>query len=218
MVFIPLKKLLPADLVDRAGINELDVCGLDEVGRGPWAGPIVACALMFKRPSHALRLPGLKDSKKLSALKRQEFFEYLERESFYGIGITNPHEVDGLGLIKANNLAFTRAIAQLASKHGRKPKFILVDGRDRLSLPHPWKTFIKGDEKIKIIACASIMAKVIRDRIMDDLAREFPAYGFASHKGYGTQAHQQALKQHGACPAHRKSFAPVHNLLQMTIE
>lgn len=208
MAFWALKKLIPE------GTDEQLVCGLDEVGRGPWAGPIVACALMFPR---ALKLEKLADSKHLTEERREEFFEYLDKNAAYGIGMAEVEEIDKLGLIKANNTAFNRAIEQLAQK-GHVPKFILVDGRDRLNLPHPWKTFIKGDEKIKIIACASIMAKVIRDRIMDDLGKKYPEYGFGSHKGYGTQEHQQALKKYGACEIHRKSFAPIHQLLQTSIE
>lgn len=208
MAFVPLKKLIPD------GVEEIQVCGLDEVGRGPWAGPIVACALMFTRK---LRLGGLKDSKHLTKTQREEFYELLDANAAYGIGMAGVDEIDRMGLLKANNLAFKRAIEQLAS-HGHVPGFILVDGRDRMNLPHPWKTLIKGDEKVKIIACASIMAKVVRDRIMEELAVQYPKYGFESHKGYGTKEHQEALRTYGASPVHRKSFAPVHDLLQMTIE
>ncbi len=208
MAFLPLKKLIPEH------VEEHLVCGLDEVGRGPWAGPIVACALMFP---HELKLPHLKDSKHLSEAQRNEFYGLLEKKSAYGIGMAEVGEIDALGLIKANNLAFVRALEQLADR-GHVPEFILVDGRDRMTLPRPWKTLIKGDEKVKIIACASIMAKVVRDRIMNELGRKYPEYGFESHKGYGTREHQDALRKHGACTIHRKSFAPVHNLLQMTID
>lgn len=208
MAFLSIKKLIPQ------GTNEALVCGLDEVGRGPWAGPIVACAFMFTK---TLKLINLNDSKHLSEERRNEFYKLFETEAAYGIGITQPHEIDELGLLKANNLAFTRALEQLKHK-GYVPEFILVDGRDRLNLPHPWKTLIKGDEKIKLIACASIMAKVVRDELMNELAQKYPLYGFESHKGYGTQEHQQALKKHGACEIHRKSFAPIHQLLQLTID
>jgi len=208
MAFIPLSKIIPA------GTNENFVCGLDEVGRGPWAGPIVTCALMF---TSQLKLPNLKDSKGLSEDRRNEFYALLHEKSAYGIGMAEPSEIDQLGLLKANNLAFKRALEQLAQK-GHTPEFIVVDGRDRLDLPHPFTTIIKGDEKIKIIACASIMAKVVRDRLMTEMSLKYPEYGFQSHKGYGTQEHQQALKKHGACEIHRKSFAPIHELLQLTIE
>ncbi len=208
MAFLPIHKLVPP------GVDDHLVCGLDEVGRGPWAGPIVACALMFPQ---SLRLAHLKDSKHLSEAQREEFYELLERKAAFGIGRAEVDEIDRFGLLKANNLAFIRALKELKQK-GHVPEFILVDGRDRMSLPHPWKTLIKGDEKVKLIACASIMAKVVRDRLMSELGEKYPQYGFAGHKGYGTKEHQEALRTHGACPIHRKSFSPVHNLLQMTIE
>ncbi len=207
MPFLPLRKIIPE------GTDERLVCGLDEVGRGPWAGPIVACAMMF--PTE-LRLDKLKDSKQLTEEKRNEFYKLLDQKAAYGIGMAEVEEIDKLGLIKANNLAFQRALQQLEER-GYVPQFIVVDGRDRLSLPQPWKTFIKGDEKIRIIACASIMAKVVRDRIMEDLGEKYPDYGFGSHKGYGTKEHQEALKKYGACEIHRRSFAPIHDLLQMSI-
>lgn len=208
MAFISLKKLIPD------GTDERMVCGLDEVGRGPWAGPIVACALMF---TTTLKLPKLKDSKGLTKEHREEFYELLTQKAAYGVGMARADEIDGLGLIKANNVAFQRALDELAQK-GHTPSFILVDGRDRLKLPQPWKTLIKGDEKVKLIACASIVAKVVRDKLMDELAVKYPKYGFESHKGYGTKEHQEALRTHGACEIHRKSFAPIHQLLQLTIE
>lgn len=215
MAFLPLHQLIPE------GTDERLVCGLDEAGRGPWAGPVVACALMFKPMGSAgkappLRLPNLKDSKHLSRDRRNEFYELLTQKTAYGVGTASPEEIDRLGLLKANNLAFTRALDELKTK-GHVPSFILVDGRDRLNLSHPWKTIIKGDEKVRIIACASIIAKVVRDRIMDELAVQYPQYGFQSHKGYGTREHQEALKKYGSCEIHRKSFAPVHELLQLTI-
>lgn len=208
MAFLSLKKLIPPE------IHEEQVCGIDEVGSGPWAGPIVACALMFPK---SIQLPGLKDSKQLSEQQREEFYKILHEQAAYGIGVAEVEEVDSMGLLKANNTAFQRALKQLAEK-GYTPSFLLVDGRDKLSLPHPHKTVIKGDEKIRIVACASIVAKVYRDRLMKELAKKYPEYGFENHKGYGTDQHQQALRKHGACTIHRKSFAPVHNLLQLTIE
>lgn len=208
MAFLPLNQLIPQ------GTDETLVCGLDEAGRGPWAGPVVACALMF---TAQLKLPKLKDSKHLSEDRRNEFYELLTRKAAYGVGMASSEEIDRLGLLKANNTAFQRALEELKTK-GHTPSFILVDGRDRLNLPRPWKTIIKGDEKVKIIACASIIAKVVRDRIMDELAVKYPQYGFQSHKGYGTREHQDALKKYGSCDIHRKSFAPVHQLLQLSIE
>lgn len=188
------------------------LCGIDEVGRGPWAGPIVASAVILEDD---LRFKGLKDSKKLTAKARAEAFELLKKNGFFGIGIVDSKEVDKLGLIKATNTAFVRALEDLLQKKGcPPPDFLLVDGRDRLKLPYPHKTIIKGDEKIKLIACASIIAKVTRDKIMDEYGAKFPAYGFDEHKGYGTKRHQQALKEHGLCEIHRQSFGPVHQLKQ----
>lgn len=182
------------------------VCGIDEVGRGPWAGPLVACALMFTRN---FQLKGLKDSKQLTHEKRELFYHIIQQNSDYGIGIVEVEEIDRLGLIKATNLAFVRALQGLQLK----PEFLVVDGRDKLTLPHPFCTVIKGDEKLKVIACASIMAKVTRDRMMASLAKKYPHYGFEDHKGYGTQRHQKALKKHGVCVLHRKSFLPIKQFL-----
>jgi len=204
MPFLPLHKLIPEH------VNPLKVCGIDEVGRGPWAGPLVACALMFRKD---IRLHKLKDSKHLTEDRRNNFFRILEKKSWYGIGVVEVTEIDKMGLIKATNLAFVRALEQMK----QRPEFLVIDGRDRLNLPYPFKTIIKGDEKVKIIACASIMAKVFRDRLMEKLSKKYPKYGFESHKGYGTREHQRALNKHGACAIHRKSFAPVHKLLQMKI-
>lgn len=215
MPFTPIQKLIPE------GTPEHLVCGIDEVGRGPWAGPIVACAFMFPVNEDGtmkkLNLAHLKDSKHLTEAQRCEFYGLFEQKAYFGIGKAGVEEIDRLGLLKANNLAFQRALDELKIK-GHVPQFLLVDGRDRLSLPHPWKTIVKGDEKVKIIACASIMAKVVRDRLMDELGKQYPQYGFESHKGYGTREHQAALAEHGASPVHRKSFAPVHQLLQLTID
>jgi ribonuclease HII len=191
------------------------LCGIDEVGRGPWAGPIVASAVILVEE---IRFKGLKDSKKLTAKARAEACKILQQKAFFGIGKVESKEVDKLGLIKATNAAFIRALEDMCKKKGcPKPDFLLVDGRDRLKLPYPHKTIIKGDEKLKLIACASIIAKVTRDNIMDEFAAKFPDYGFDEHKGYGTARHQQALKSHGACEIHRKSFKPVHKLYQGTL-
>lgn len=183
------------------------ICGLDEVGRGSWAGPLVSCALIFKKH---IAIKGCADSKKLTALKRQKIFKILQNISFYGVGIVKPKEVDKLGIITATNLSFTRALKNLLEKEKNiKPDFLLIDGKDKLILPYRHKTIIKGDEKLKIIACASIIAKVIRDHMMQDYAQKYPHYGFERHKGYGTPFHLQALEKYGICALHRKSFKPI---------
>ncbi len=199
MVFLPLKKFIGAEVKA--------VCGLDEVGRGPWAGPLVACALMLKKD---IRFKGLKDSKKMSARKREQIFKILQKNAVYGLGKATVGEIDSYGLTRATNMAFNRALKEYSAKKGSiKPEILLVDGRDRLKLPITHKTIIKGDEKLKIIACASIVAKVTRDAMMRKLALKWLHYGFERHKGYGTARHQAALEKYGPCPLHRKSFAPV---------
>jgi ribonuclease HII len=212
MVFLPLKKFIGSAVASDDGAV---VCGLDEVGRGPWAGPLVACALILKRD---VRFKGLKDSKKMTAAAREKIRRILEKKSWYGLGRVEPREIDALGIIAANNLAFNRALEDLKKRHGPvKPAILLVDGRDRLKLPFPHLTVIKGDEKIKVIACASIVAKVERDALMVGLAGKYPQYGFDLHKGYGTAMHQKALKKYGPCEIHRQSFAPVASLSGKTL-
>jgi ribonuclease HII len=186
------------------------VCGIDEAGRGPWAGPLVACALVLDR---GVRIGRVRDSKKMLTAKRKKFYEILRKKSAYGIGIVSAQEIDAKGLAKCVNLVFKRAVKDLDKKTGIKPNFLLVDGKDKLKFSYPFKTLIGGDDKIKEIACASIIAKVERDRIMTDLAKKFPKYGFEIHKGYGTARHQNALKKHGICAIHRRSYAPIKALM-----
>lgn len=224
MPFQPYSKFLPEGV--QADFTE--VCGIDEVGRGCWAGPLVACALMFNQD---IKIKDLKDSKQLTKEKREEVFEILsraqsEQKVFFGVGISEVCEVDDLGVIKANNLAFVRALeemrkagadAQGPQRNFSAPKFLLVDGRDKLILPYPFATVIKGDEKIKMIACASIIAKVTRDRMMCELAKKYPEYGFELHKGYGTERHQQAINEHGITAIHRRHYKPVYMTFQATL-
>lgn len=200
MAFLSLKKILDVE-------DDMAICGMDEAGRGPWAGPVVACALMFKR---TFLIKGLRNSKDLTLEKREEIYEKLKERAWFGVGIAEHTEVDQFGLSKATNMAFSRAVeALLAQREVSKPKLLVIDGRDKFTLPLPYKSVIKGDEKLKIVACASIIAKVERDRIMKEYAQKYPQYGFERHVGYGTKRHQQALKEHGVCDIHRKSFAPV---------
>jgi len=194
--------------------DKIIIAGLDEVGRGPWAGPIVACAYIEVRPVLNVKIT---DSKKLNEAQREEAYEALIRGGHYGIGQAEAAEIDKLGLSKANRLAFQRAIENLKVK----PDLILIDGRDKIdrttTLGIPCKTFIKGDLAIRAISCASIVAKVTRDRLMNRLAKKFPKYRFDEHKGYGTALHRKLLKQHGASAIHRQSFKPVHLLLQSSL-
>jgi ribonuclease HII len=181
------------------------VCGIDEAGRGPWAGPVVAAAVIFD-PAH---IPsGLNDSKKLAGQKREALFAPIMALADVGVGIASVEEIDRLNILQANHLAMQRAVAALKTS----PTLALVDGNRAPPLSIRVQTIIKGDSKSLSIAAASIIAKVTRDRMMIELDTVHPGYGFAQHKGYGTAAHSQALQRLGPCAIHRKSFAPIAQL------
>lgn len=193
------------------------IAGVDEAGRGPLAGPVVAAAVVFQRDfleaeaGGALR--GLTDSKKLPA-RRREFFHALltaSPEVDVGIGSASVGEIDSLNILRATHLAMARAIGELA----RPPDLALVDGLPVKGLSVPHRAIVGGDAASLSIAAASVIAKVTRDRLMVQLAADYPDYGFERHKGYGTREHLDALRRLGPCPAHRKSFAPV---AQLTLE
>lgn len=202
------------ELVEEEHSDHIIIAGLDEVGRGPLAGPIVACAYIETK-----RVKGVKigDSKKLNESQRESAYDELIKNGDYGIGIAKVAEIDKLGLIKANRLAFKRALEGLR----QRPDIVLIDGRDKIDLKTtlqiPFKTIIKGDASIHAISCASIIAKVTRDRMMDDLSEKYPEYQFSEHKGYGTALHRKLLKQFGASEIHRQSFKPVNDLRQTSI-
>lgn len=186
------------------------VCGVDEAGRGPWAGPVVAAALWFA-PEAAVP-HGLNDSKKLSRRARESLYaQLIESGVAHGIGIASAAEIDALNIWGATQLAMRRAVAAMPAL----PDLALVDGnltpKDLGCACHP---VIGGDGISLSIAAASILAKVTRDRLMEALAAQYPAYGFARHAGYGTKQHREALMAHGPCPAHRRSFAPIRALLE----
>ncbi len=179
------------------------VAGVDEAGRGCLAGPVVAGAVILdeSRPIH-----GLRDSKALSERKRNELFEQIrERALAYSVGMTAPEEIDRINILQAALLAMEEAVLALR----KKPDCILIDGNSKTSLPIEQKTIVKGDSKCASIAAASIVAKVTRDRIMTEIEREYPGYGFSRHKGYPTKEHLGALRNLGPCPIHRKSFKGV---------
>ena len=177
------------------------IAGVDEAGRGPLAGPIVAGAVILAEP-----IEGLNDSKQLTARRREELFAQLhEGRHVIGVGIVEAAEIDRHGIQTANYAAMAQAVAALDSP----PDFLLVDGFAIRGCVMPQKAIIKGDSRSFSIAAASIIAKVTRDRIMDDLDAQYPDYGFARHKGYATREHLDALRRLGPCPAHRKSFAPI---------
>lgn len=176
------------------------ICGVDEAGRGPLAGPVVAAAVIL--PPHA-DIPGLNDSKKLSDKRRRELFPVIKEQAIaYGIGIATHEEIDEINILQATFLAMERAIAQL----DLKPELALIDGNREKDFGIPVETVIKGDSRSASIAAASILAKVTRDDMMLELAKEYPQYGFEIHKGYGTKAHYAALTTHGPSSIHRMTF------------
>lgn len=186
------------------------VIGVDEAGRGPWAGPVVAGAAYITEGQAAL-FSELNDSKKLTAKKREVLYELLHLHAKTGLGIADVKEIDQLNILGATKLAMQRAVDNLVRQIGT-PKLILIDGNQPPELPYPVQSVIKGDSKSMTIAAASIIAKVSRDLIMQDLANQHPHYGWEKNAGYGTKAHQDGLKQHGITIHHRKSFKPIKAL------
>lgn len=178
------------------------ICGIDEAGRGPWAGPVVAAAVVLN-PGNIP--PGLNDSKKLSEARREALFPLIMAAAQVGVGSASAQEIDAMNIVQATFLAMKRALAALPVR----PDLALVDGNLAPPLSCRVRTVIGGDAKSLSISAASIVAKVTRDRLMVALDQKFPAYGFARHKGYGTAQHQAALAQFHPCTEHRRSFAPV---------
>lgn len=176
------------------------ICGVDEAGRGPLAGPVCAAAVIL--PEH-LEIPGLNDSKKLTDKKRRELYPIIKEQAIaYGIAFASEQEIDEINILQATFLAMKRAIAQLDGK----ADFALIDGNRETDFGMEVMTVVKGDSRSANIAAASILAKVTRDEYMEKLAQEYPEYGFEVHKGYGTKKHYAALTEYGMCPAHRRTF------------
>ena len=176
------------------------VCGVDEAGRGPLAGPVVAAAVIL--PPHG-EIPGLNDSKKLSDKRRRELFPVIQEQAVaYGIGVATETEIDEINILQATYLAMERALVQLSVK----PELALIDGNRAKDFGLPVRTVVKGDSLSASIAAASVLAKVTRDDMMLELAKTYPGYGFEIHKGYGTKAHYAALTELGASPIHRMTF------------
>jgi ribonuclease HII len=183
------------------------VAGVDEAGRGPLAGPVVAAAVIL---DDARRIRGLADSKALTPLKRERLYDEIRAHALCcSVGEASVEEIDQLNILQATLLAMRRAVQGLRLK----PVKVLVDGNRLPTLDMLAEAIVKGDSKVKSISAASIIAKVHRDRLCLALHERWPQYGFASHKGYGTEEHMQALRQHGACEAHRRSFSPVSQVL-----
>ena len=178
----------------------VSICGVDEAGRGPLAGPVCAAAVIL--PEH-LEIPGLDDSKKLTDKRRRELFPIIKEQAIaYGIGLASHEEIDEINILQATFLAMQRAIDQLEGK----AKFALIDGNREKDFGLPVMTVVKGDSRSANIAAASVLAKVTRDDIMEEMAKAYPQYCFEIHKGYGTKAHYEALRTYGPSPIHRMTF------------
>ncbi len=179
------------------------LAGVDEAGRGPLAGPVVAAAVILPE---GYPPDGINDSKKLSPNKRDIIFEEINRSALsVAVGIVEPADIDRINILRASLLAMEIAVGKLS----RKPDFLLIDGNQRTSLLIPQETLVKGDSRCCSIAAASIVAKVTRDSIMDDYHELYPEYNFKKHKGYPTRDHLEAIKQFGPCPIHRRTFRGV---------
>ena len=193
------------------------IAGVDEAGRGPWVGPVVAgCVVFVNRDVDAKLLENLNDSKKLSKKKREMLFDLLHVEAekgniLIGIGEASAKEIDEINILNASFLAMKRAI----DKANVKPNMVLIDGnREPKDFDYKTKAVIKGDAKSYSISGASILAKVYRDRLMEDMAKKYPYYGFEKNAGYGTKAHIEGLEKYGITPEHRKSYAPIKAFLK----
>ena len=202
------KKFLKAEQVvlswDVPGL----IAGVDEAGRGPLAGPVVAAAVILD-DMHPIK--GLADSKKLTPLRREKLYDEIRAKALCcSIAEATVEEIDRLNILQATLLAMRRAVMGLRLK----PHKVLVDGNRLPTLDVLAEAIVKGDSKVAVISAASILAKVHRDRWCRDVDLQYPQYGFAGHKGYGTAVHMAALREHGACPLHRQSFAPVAQVLK----
>lgn len=176
------------------------ICGVDEAGRGPLAGPVCAAAVILPP---GLEIPGLNDSKKLTDKKRRELYDIMiEQAVSYGIAFASEQEIDEINILQATFLAMERAIQKLSPQ----PELALIDGNRAKDFGLPVRTIVKGDSLSASIAAASILAKVTRDRLMEEYDAQYPQYGFAVHKGYGTKRHYEALREYGPCGIHRQTF------------
>lgn len=199
-----MRKSAPADLWaienEIAAEGFFSVCGVDEAGRGPLAGPVCAAAVILPR---GLVIDGLNDSKKLTPKRREALYPLITEQALsYGIAFASVAEIETLNILNASMLAMARAIAKLSPQ----PALALIDGNCKRNIPVPCRTIIRGDARCASIAAASVLAKVARDRLMIELDRKYPEYGFAAHKGYGTKAHYAMLDKYGPCALHRPSF------------
>jgi ribonuclease HII len=187
------------------------VAGIDEAGRGPLAGPVVAGVVAIKKENLLfLKKLGVKDSKKLNSQKRDILYKKIKKNLLVGIGICPEETIDRINILQGTFLAMKRALTDLKER----PDYLLVDGNFKIpNLSIIQKAEPKADELIPLVSAASIIAKVTRDKIICKLAKKYPQYGFQQHKGYGTQRHLVALKKYGPCPIHRKSFQPIKKMI-----
>lgn len=176
------------------------IAGIDEVGRGPLAGPVVSAAVILKKNA---KIPGLKDSKQLTKAQRSALFPIIMKNALdYAVAIVSHKTIDKINIVNAIKLANRMCIDHLKIR----PEIALIDGRDKQILDIPYKTIIKGDTKVKCIAAASVLAKVLRDKLMEYYAKEFPVYRFEKHVGYGTREHRAIIGRYGPCEIHRTSY------------
>lgn len=196
---------LPEAALHEAGYEQ--IAGVDEVGRGPLAGPVVAAAVVLPEDFHIL---GIDDSKKLSEKKREEFYEVIKENAVaWGIGMADQQVIDEINILQATKQAMRDAIRQVCAKladDGKTLDYVLFDALTIDDVPIPQEGIVKGDAKVLAIAAASILAKVTRDRMMVEYAQQYPGYAFEKNKGYGTKAHYEGLRQQGMCEIHRRSF------------
>lgn len=194
-------------------MNQLWICGVDEAGRGPLVGSVVAAAVVLD-PDRQIN--GLKDSKKLSPVRREALSkEIILHAKAWGIGQASCQEIDQMNILQATMLAMQRAVESLVDRLGQWPSQALIDGNRCPKLPIPAQAIVKGDAKEPAISAASILAKVYRDQQMQELHQQYPQYGFNQHMGYPTEAHIEALRKFGPCREHRRTFAPVRDLLSV---
>jgi len=207
-----LLKLKQLQAFDKAVVDNSDivVAGVDEAGRGPLAGPVVAAAVVIK--NYDDKLSGVNDSKKLSPLKRRKLFEYITQEEdiLVGVGIVSSEVIDKINILQATHVAMRQAIGALNEQFN----LLLIDGLFLPDINFSQQKVIKGDALSLSIATASIVAKVTRDALMDEYDRQYPGYGFSQHKGYGTRAHMESIKKLGPSKIHRRSFSPVKEMVE----
>lgn len=190
------------------------VCGLDEAGRGPLAGPVVAACVYVSKDVRRKRFwAEVNDSKKLNGTQREKLFVAITEHCHYGVAQASVAEIDTINILHASMLAMRRSYALMVANHGARPGIALVDGNFAPKLPCEIQTVIQGDAISLSIAAASILAKVTRDRLMQELCAQYPGYGWSTNAGYGTKAHLEGLKINGVTPHHRRSFSPVRESL-----